>query len=116
MSAMILVLHVILAGVLVIMILLQRSDGGALGGLGGGTFGGMMTGRGSANLLTKSTAVIAACFMLSSMVLAVLATDSRAPRSFMEDGAQPTAPAATPGTEAPAPPPEETEPSVPVAR
>ena len=54
-----LVIHLILAVVLVIVILLQRSDGGALGGLGGGNFSGMLTGRSSANLLTKITAVIA---------------------------------------------------------
>ena len=59
-----LIIHLFLALGLVIVVLLQRSEGGALGmgGGGGGTMGGLMTTRGSANLLTRATAVIAACF------------------------------------------------------
>ena len=67
-----LVLHLILAIILVIVILLQRSDGGALGGIGGGSFSGMLTGRSSANFLTKITAVIAGLFLCNSLFLAVL--------------------------------------------
>ncbi len=67
-----LVLHLILAIILVIVILLQRSDGGALGGIGGGSFSGMLTGRSSANFLTKITAVIAGLFLCNSLLLAVL--------------------------------------------
>ena len=67
-----LILHAILAVVLVLSVLLQRSDGGALGGLGGGNFSGMLTGRSSANLLTKLTALIAALFLANSLLLAVL--------------------------------------------
>ena len=54
------------------IILLQRSDGGALGGIGGGSFSGMLTGRSSANFLTKLTAVIAALFLGNSLLLAIL--------------------------------------------
>ena len=67
-----LIIHAILALVLIVIILLQRSDGGALGGIGGGSFSGMLTGRSSANFLTKFTAVIAALFLGNSLLLAIL--------------------------------------------
>tara|TARA_A100001011_G_scaffold351684_1_gene391943 strand:- start:544 stop:864 length:321 start_codon:yes stop_codon:yes gene_type:complete len=67
-----LIIHAFLAIFLIVIILLQRSDGGALGGLGGGNFSGMLTGRSSANLLTKLTALIAALFLANSLLLAVL--------------------------------------------
>ena len=67
-----LIIHAILALTLIVIILLQRSDGGALGGIGGGSFSGMLTGRSSANFLTKLTAVIAALFLGNSLLLAIL--------------------------------------------
>ena len=67
-----LIIHAILAIVLIIVILLQRSDGGALGGIGGGNFSGMLTGRSSANFLTKLTAIIAGLFLANSLLLAIL--------------------------------------------
>ena len=53
-----LVIHLLIASALVGMVLIQRSEGGALGMGGGG--GGFMTGRGAANLLTRITAGLAA--------------------------------------------------------
>lgn len=67
-----LVVHTIIAIALVGVILLQRSEGGGLG-IGGGTGGGLMTARGAANLLTRSTTILASLFIISSIVLAVLA-------------------------------------------
>jgi preprotein translocase subunit SecG len=67
-----LIIHAILAIALIIVILLQRSDGGALGGIGGGNFSGMLTGRSSANFLTKLTAIIAGLFLANSLLLAIL--------------------------------------------
>ncbi len=67
-----LIIHAFLALTLIIIILMQRSDGGALGGIGGGSFSGMLTGRSSANFLTKLTAVIAALFLGNSLLLAIL--------------------------------------------
>ena len=58
---------------LVILILLQGSDNEGLG-LGGGTFGGMMSARGSANLLSRLTAIIATLFMVMSVVLTITAS------------------------------------------
>ncbi|MEQ8333995.1 preprotein translocase subunit SecG [Nisaea sp.] len=71
-----LVVHLMIALALVIVVLLQRSEGGGLGiggGGGGGGMGGFMSARGTANLLTRSTAILAACFFGTSILLAILA-------------------------------------------
>ena len=67
MSTVLLLIHVMVAVALVGVILLQRSEGGALGIGGGG--GGFMTGRSAGNALTKTTAILAACFFATSLVL-----------------------------------------------
>ncbi len=67
----VLVVHTLIAIALVGVILLQKSEGGALGI--GGSAGGLMTARGAANLLTRSTTILAALFILTSLVLAILA-------------------------------------------
>ncbi len=70
-----------------VSVLLQRSEGGALGiGGGGGGGGGLMTGRAQANLLTRMTAVLAAAFMATSMILAILAGHDRKPTSILDKG------------------------------
>ena len=113
MTAVILVIHVLIALAMIVIVLLQRSDGGALGGLGGGTFGGVMSGRQSANLLTRATAVLAGSFMLTSMVLAILASGAGTPRSVTDDIEHEHRPAAD--SVLPAPPEEpEGGPQVPV--
>ena len=86
MTAVIIVIHLILASALVGTILLQRSEGGGLGmgGGGGGGMGGFMTGRATANLLTRATGVIAALFMLTSLTLAILAGGDRETRSILD--------------------------------
>ena len=83
MSAVLLIIHLFLAFTLVVVVLLQRSEGGALG-IGGGTMGGVMTTRGSANLLTRATGVIAACFIVTSLSLAILAGADRKPTSIID--------------------------------
>jgi preprotein translocase subunit SecG len=71
-----LVVHLLIALALIGVILMQKSEGGGLGiggstgGGGGGGMGGFMTGRGTANLLTRTTAVLAALFIIISLVLA----------------------------------------------
>ncbi len=105
MTAAILLLHLFLAVALVAVVLLQRSEGGALG-IGGGTMGGLMTARGSANLLTRATGIIAAGFIVTSMTLAILASSERAPRSIMDQPVQ----------AAPAEPAKPQAPSVPLGR
>lgn len=98
MHTFIMVVHVILAVCLVCVILMQRSEGGALGGLGGG-MGGFMTGRSVGNMLTRMTAVLATCFMITSLTLAIMSKGeaAKAQKSFMENApavskAEPAAP------------------------
>ena len=71
MERIILVIHLMIAVALVAVVLMQKSEGGALG-IGGGGMSNFMTGRGTANVLTRATAVLAACFMLTSLVLVIL--------------------------------------------
>lgn len=91
MQTVLIVIHIMVVIALVATVLLQRSEGGALG-IGGGGF---MTGRGQANVLTRATAVLAALFFATSLALTILANLNRAPRSILE-GVTP------PGTAAPA--------------
>lgn len=67
----VLVIHLMICIAMVAIILLQRSEGGALGIGGGG--GGLMSGRGAGNLLTRTTAYLAAAFFATSIALTVLA-------------------------------------------
>lgn len=86
MVTVILVAHILIALALVGVILLQRSEGGALGigGGGGGAGGGMMSSRGAANLLTRATGILAACFIATSITLAILSGGSDGPSSVIE--------------------------------
>ncbi|CAA6603025.1 Protein-export membrane protein SecG [Rhodospirillaceae bacterium LM-1] len=109
MENVLLVIHLLLAIGLVGVILLQKSEGGVLGMGGGG--GGFMTGRSAGNLLTRTTAILATGFILTSLALALIANGKRVDRSIMDQpAATQEAPAASP---APAKP---VEPSAPVAR
>ena len=69
MTTVLLIIQVLIAIALTGVILLQRSEGGALG-MGGGP-GGMMSGRGAANILTRSTSVLAALFFANCIALAI---------------------------------------------
>ena len=81
MSTVLLILHLMVAASLVGVVLLQRSEGGALGIGGGG--GGFMTGRGAANFLTRVTAGLAAAFFATSILLSLLANRTeQAPSMF----------------------------------
>ena len=69
------IIQLILAILLVILVLLQGSDNEGLGlGGGGGGLGGMMSARGSANLLSRLTALTATLFMVMSVVLTIFAS------------------------------------------
>ena len=98
MQTVIIIVHLIIVLSLIGVVLLQRSEGGlGLGGGGSGGVSGFMTGRGQANALTKATAVLAAAFFTTSLILGVMANQGRAPRSILE-GAAPTAPAGQSGS------------------
>lgn len=82
MEAVVLVIHLMIAAALVGVVLLQRSEGGALG-MGGGSSS-FMTGRGTANLLTRATAALAAAFFVTSITLTLLAKRTAAPVSPLD--------------------------------
>ena len=120
MTTILLIIHLLIAIAMVGVILLQRSEGGALGiggggsGGGGGGFGGLMSGRASANLLTRTTAFLAMGFIATSLILAIVAARNSAPTSILDQpvgGTSQTAPEAT-APEVPAAP---AEPSAPTA-
>jgi len=95
MQTVLLIIHLFLAIGLVIVVLIQKSEGGALG-IGGGGMGGLMTTRGSANLLTRATGILATAFIATSLLLAILAGTGRTTqRSILDEPsrAAPTAPA-----------------------
>ena len=72
------VIQGIIAAALVGIILMQKSEGGGLGmGGGGGGMGGFLTARGAANLLTRTTAILAGLFICTSLVLALMASHNR---------------------------------------
>lgn len=83
MTTVLLVIHFFIATFLVISILLQRSEGGALSGLGGGS-GGLMSARGQANLLTRITSILVAAFFISSIIIAILLHSPEGGRSVLD--------------------------------
>lgn len=105
METIVLVIHLLIAIALVGVVLIQKSEGGGLG-IGGGTMGGMMTARGSANLLTRTTAILAGCFFVTSITLAILAGAQRSNESIFDTvptSQQPATPE-VPAQPAPTPP------------
>ena len=114
------VVHVLIALALVGVVLLQKSEGGALG-MGGGGMSGFMTGRSTANVLTRTTMILAVLFFVTSLALVLVSNSGRAPRSMIDQGgpgpAMPFAPGPAPQVPtAPAAPPVPAEPSAPLAR
>jgi preprotein translocase subunit SecG len=103
METVLIVIHLLIVIALAVVVLLQRSEGGGLG-IGGGGSGpsGFLTGRGQANMLTRTTAILGAAFFVTSLVLAVVASRSSAPRSII-DGVAPRTQPATGQPGAPAP-------------
>jgi len=102
------VVHMLIALALIGVVMLQKSEGGALG-MGGGGMSGFMTGRSTANLLTRTTAILAAAFFATSVLLVMLSNYYRAPHSIIGEGgpppalpAGPAAPALPAGPAAPA--------------
>ena len=97
MQTVLIVVHLMVVVALIVTVLLQRSEGGALG-IGGGSGGGLFTGRGQANALTRATAILGAIFFATSVALTVLASYGRAPKSIFEGVTPPTAPAGQPAS------------------
>ncbi len=72
MTTVLIVIHLMVVLAMIALVLLQRSEGGALG-MGGGGGGGMMTGLGVGNLLTRTTGILAVAFFATSIGLTVIA-------------------------------------------
>ena len=99
MQTLVLTVHILIALALIGVVLLQRSEGGGLGiGGGGGGGGGFMTAPGTANLLTRVTAILAACFFATSLILAIMAGAGRENVSIIDEviNETPAAPASGP--------------------
>jgi preprotein translocase subunit SecG len=80
MQTVIIVVHLMIVATLIATVLLQKSEGGGLG-VGGGA--GFMSSRGTANLLTRTTAVLAVGFFMTSLFLSWLASYDRKPSSIV---------------------------------
>jgi preprotein translocase subunit SecG len=91
MQTVIIVIHLLIVLTMIGLVLLQKSEGGGLG-MGGG--GGFMSTRGTANLLSRSTAYLAGAFFVTSLLLSWMAGHNRAPTSIINTGtpAGPTVP------------------------
>jgi len=94
MQTVVIVVHLMIVAVLIGSVLLQKSEGGGLG-MGGGA--GFMSSRGTANLLTRTTAILAAGFFVTSLFLSWHAGYDRKPASIIGTGA-PTQQGGTPVT------------------
>jgi preprotein translocase subunit SecG len=84
MHEVILTVHVLVVLGVIGVVLLQRSEGGALG-MGGGPGGGFMTSRGTANLLTRTTSILAAIFFATSITLAMTADRGATQQDVIEN-------------------------------
>lgn len=104
MDKVLLALHLMIAAGLVGVVLLQRSEGGGLG-MGGGGSGSFMTGRGTANFLTRVTAGLATAFFITSIALTLLARQGAKPLSPLDMPSMNTPAATAPAPGAPAPKP-----------
>jgi preprotein translocase subunit SecG len=100
MQTVVIVIHLMIVAVLIATVLLQKSEGGGLG-MGGGA--GFMSSRGTANLLSRTTAVLAAGFFVTSLFLSWYASYSRAPSSII--GATPASQSQPAGGATPVAPP-----------
>jgi preprotein translocase subunit SecG len=87
MQNMFLVLHLLICVVLVGAVLMQRSEGGALGMGGGG--GGLISGRGAADMMVNITSWVGGAFFVTSIVLTVMAGARPVDRSVITDGQKP---------------------------
>ena len=101
MQTVIIVIHLMIVSAMIGLVLLQKSEGGGLGMGGGG--GGFLTSRGTSNVLTRTTAILAATFFATSLLLSILAGWDRKPRSILQETAPgaPVSQPANPGGTAP---------------
>lgn len=87
MATVLIVAYLLIVLAMIVVILLQRSEGGGLG-MGGGGGGGFMTARGSANLLTRTTAILGALFMATAIALTIVSQIDRSSTSILDRAVQ----------------------------
>ena len=102
MQTLLLVAELIIAVALICFVLLQRSEGGALG-MGGGGMGGLFTARGAADTLTRTTAILAFLFFVTCIGLNILALKGRDQTSILDSAAPAPGTVLPPKPVAPAP-------------
>lgn len=103
MATVLLLIHLFVTLALIGVVLLQRSEGGGLGVGSSQGMGAFMTGRGTANLLTRTTAILGTIFFVLSLTLALIGRGtSQAPRSILDVPVPPPA-ATAPAAPQPAP-------------
>jgi preprotein translocase subunit SecG len=90
MQTVLIVVHLMVVLALIVFVLLQRSEGGGLG-MGGGGAGNFLTSRGTTNALSRTTAILAGIFFVTSLGLSILAGMERGPRTILP-GSTPGAP------------------------
>ena len=100
MQTVIVVIHLMVVAAMIGVVLLQKSEGG---GLGIGSTGGFLSSRGTSNILSRTTAVLAATFFGTSLMLSMLAGWDRKPHSIIQGTPAPASPAAPGAPPAPAP-------------
>ena len=84
METLVLTIHILIAVAPVLVVLLQRSEGGGLG-IGGGGSGGFMTARGTANVMTRTTTILAIGFFTTTIILAIMAGYTTEPVSIVDE-------------------------------
>jgi preprotein translocase subunit SecG len=94
MQTVIVVIHLMVVAAMIGVVLLQKSEGG---GLGIGSTGGFLSSRGTSNVLTRTTAILAAVFFGTSLMLSMLAGWDRKPRSIIQGTPAQQTPGAPPG-------------------
>ncbi|TSJ61472.1 preprotein translocase subunit SecG [Starkeya sp. 3C] len=99
MQTVLIVIHLMVVLALIGVVLIQRSEGGGLGIGGGGGGGGFFSARGTANVLTRATAILAALFFVTSLSLTILAGWGRGPTTIFNAPA--TSVPGAPGAPAP---------------
>ncbi|WP_417581470.1 preprotein translocase subunit SecG [Pelagibacterium sp.] len=87
MATVLIVAYLLIVIAMIVVILLQRSEGGGLG-MGGGGGGNFMSSRGSANLLTRTTAILGTLFMVTAIGLTIISQTDRSSTSILDQAAQ----------------------------
>ena len=87
MQVVLILVHLMIVLAMIGVVLLQKSEGG---GLGIGSTGGFLSSRGTANVLTRTTAALAVIFFTTSLLLSILAGWDRKPRSIIQNTDAPT--------------------------